>query len=146
MPRNYGLVLIGDGKQRKKIENRIKELNLTNVRITGFLKRNEMFRYFKSADAFLFPSKEDIYGHVINEAFSQGIPVISTKNVNSASKLIKNGENGYLLNKLVGKELEGSISKILELDAFNSCVATAKENTIEKMAKRHIEMFEEAMK
>ena len=146
MPKTFGLVLIGDGKQRKEIENKIKQLNLNNVKITGFLKRDEMFEYFKSADAFLFPSKEDIYGHVINEAFSQGIPVISTNKVNSATKLIKDGKNGYLLDKLVGKNLEEAVEKVLKLDSFNSCVEVAKENTIEKMAKRHIEMFEEAMK
>lgn len=146
MPRTYGLVLIGDGKQRVEIENTVKELNLTNVRIIGFLKRDEMFKYFKASDAFLFPSKEDIYGHVINEAFSQGLPVISTNKVNSATKLVKNGENGYLLDKLEGKELQETIEKVLKLDSFKSCISVAKENTIEKMAKRHVEMFEEAMK
>ena len=145
-PKSYGLVLIGDGKQRKEIEEAIRRLNLTNVKVTGFLKREQMFKYFKAADGFLFPSKEDIYGHVINEAFSQGLPVISTNKVNSAAKLINNGKNGFLLNKLEGEELKESINKLLQLDSFKACVDVAKENTIEKMAKRHVEMFEEAMK
>ena len=145
-PKSYGLVLIGDGKQRKEIEELIQKLQLDNVRITGFLRREEMFKYFKASDVFLFPSKEDIYGHVINEAFSQGLPVISTNKVNSATKLIKNGENGYLLDKLEGDVFQNAVEDVLKLDTFNACINVAKENTIEKMAKRHEEMFMEAMK
>ena len=142
-PENYGLFLIGDGKQRKEIEKIIKDEGFKNVVLTGFLPRGEMFKYFKASDAFLFPSKEDIYGHVINEAMSQGIPVISTNKVNSAIKLIKDGENGFLLEDLTGDNLKLAINKILNIDTFKACIKTANENTIEKMAQRHIEMIHE---
>ena len=145
-PENYGLFLIGDGKQRKEIEKLIKEENMKNVVLTGFLPREKMFKYFQAADCFLFPSKEDIYGHVINEALSQGLPVISTNKVNSAIKLIKDGVNGYLLESLEGNELKGAIEKVLSNDFFIECIKTAKANTIEVMAERHIEMIEEVMK
>lgn len=145
-PGNYGLFLIGDGKQRKEIEDLIKKENLTTVVLTGFLSREKMFEYFRAADAFLFPSKEDIYGHVINEAMSQGLPVVSTNKVNSAVKLIKDGSNGYLLEKLEGTSFEKALEDVLKLEAFDSCVKTAKENTIEKMAEAHIKMFNEVMK
>ena len=145
-PENYGLFLIGDGKQRKEIEELVKSHNLKNVVLTGFLPREQMFKYFKAADCFLFPSKEDIYGHVINEAFSQGLPVISTNKVNSAVKLIKNGENGFLLESLEGEDLKKAIDQVLNNDFFTECIKTAKANTIEVMAERHIEMIEEVMK
>ena len=144
-PENYGFFLIGDGKQRKEIENLIETENIKNVVLTGFLSREQMFKYFQASDAFLFPSKEDIYGHVINEALSQGIPVISTEHVNSAIKLIKNDENGFLLNELEGEKFNKAVEEILKLDAFNSCIEVAKQNTIEKMAKRHVEMIDEVV-
>ena len=144
-PGNHGLFIIGDGKQRKEIETLIKEKNIKNVVLTGFLPREKMFEYFKASDAFLFPSKEDIYGHVINEAMSQGIPVISTTKVNSANKLIKDGVNGYLLKSLEGEKFADTIEKVLKLDAFESCINTANENTIEKMAEAHIKMIDEVI-
>lgn len=144
-PGNYGLFLIGDGKQREEIEALIKEKNLHNVVLTGFLPREKMFKYFQASDVFLFPSKEDIYGHVINEAMSQGIPVISTNKVNSAHKLIKDGINGYLLEKLEGNEFEKSIEDMLKIDSFDACIATAKNNTIEKMAEAHVNMINEVL-
>ena len=145
-PENYGFFLIGDGKQRQEIEQLIKAENLKNVILTGFLPRQQMFKYFQASDAFLFPSKEDIYGHVINEAMSQGIPVISTNKVNSAIKLIENGANGYLLEKLEGEEFKKTVDEVLKLDCFESCIKTAEENTIELMAKRHVEMINEVLK
>jgi len=144
-PENHGFFLIGDGKQRKEIEALIKEKNLENVVLKGFLPREEMFRYFRASDAFLFPSKEDIYGHVINEAMSQGLPVISTSKVNSATKLVKDGSNGYLLEKLEGELLRKAVNDVLKLNAFNACVKTAKENTIEKMAEAHVKMINEVL-
>ena len=144
-PGNHGLFLIGDGKQRKEIEIFIKENKLNNVVLTGFLNRAEMFKYFQAADVFLFPSKEDIYGHVINEAMSQGIPIISTNKVNSAIKLIKDGTNGYLLENLDGDEFKNAIEKLLNKDCFDACVSSAKENTIEKMSAVHVKMISEVL-
>jgi glycosyltransferase involved in cell wall biosynthesis len=145
-PENYGLFLIGDGKQRKEIEKLIKTDNIKNVVLTGFLPRKEMFKYFQAADCFLFPSKEDIYGHVINEAFSQGLPVISTNKVNSAIKLVRNAKNGFMLESLEGDEFAKAIEEVINNDFFIECIQTAKANTIETMTERHIEMIEEVMK
>ena len=144
-PGNHGLFLIGDGKQRKEIETFIKENRLNNVVLTGFLNREKMFKYFQASDVFLFPSKEDIYGHVINEAMSQGIPVISTNKVNSAIKLVKDGTNGYLLENLVGDEFRNAIEKLLNKDCFGVCVSSSKENTIEKMSAVHVKMINEVL-
>ena len=142
MPENYGFFIFGEGKQRKQIEKLIKTNNIKNVELKGFTPRKEMFQYFKAADAFIFGSKEDIYGHVINEALSQGLPVISTKNVNSAIHLIKNNFNGFLFDELNSQEMIEAISKLDKENYFKNCIMTAKENTIEKMAQTHIDIFE----
>ena len=111
-----------------------------------FKNKEEMFKFFRVSDAFVFPSKEDIYGHVINEAFSQGLPVISTRNVNSAKKLIKSKVNGEFINSVCQKELTSAINVILKNDLSKEAIKTAKENTIEKMLKDHVEALEEGLK
>lgn len=146
IPSEYGLYIFGDGKQKNKIIKCIKKNNLNNVVLEGFQSRENMFKFFSCADGFLFPSKEDIYGHVINESLSQGLPVISTNKVNSAVKLINDGKNGYLLSKIDGASLLTAINKLSENDHFDECVKTAKENTIEKMSIRHIEIINEVLK
>lgn len=134
------LIIFGKGKQEKIIKQYLKENNITNIKLMGFANRDILFSYYSLADAFIFPSKEDIYGHVINEALSQGLPIISTKNVNSSLKLIKEEYNGYFLEKIDNKSVLDAINKIDNINKEN-CVKTAKENTIEIMVKDHVEIL-----
>ena len=138
-----GLLIFGEGKQRQQIEKFIKKNDLKNVILMGHKSRDEMFKYFAIADAFVFPSNEDIYGHVINEAFSQGLPVISTENVNSAKKLINENLNGFLVKHVNCGCFDVALDKIKKADLTKGAIKTAKENTIEIMVKEHIKMFNE---
>ncbi len=95
-PQGESLYILGDGEQKEELLLLIKELGLTNVFLLPHKPHDEVLKYFSAGDCFLFPSKEDIYGHVINEALSQGVPVISSPNVNAALHLIKDGRNGFL--------------------------------------------------
>lgn len=140
-PSDYALILLGDGNEKNKILRFIHENNMQNVILSGFVDREMMFKYFRASDVFLFPSNEDIYGHVINEALSQGIPVVSSKHVNSSIKLIRNGYNGFLVEKFNGDKLKDDILFCVENDMYDACIETANENTIEKMAKAHIDIF-----
>ncbi|MDY0345881.1 MAG: glycosyltransferase [Bacilli bacterium] len=143
-PASHLLVLIGGGPKEKKYRRLIKKLELTNVQIFDFQPRDVVFKYFQASDAYLFPSNEDIYGHVVNEALSQGLPVISNLNVNSAIHLIKNGENGYVINFKNSHEIDEAISKTLNTNSMPSeAIKTAHKNTIELMAKVHIDAFKE---
>lgn len=144
MPAKHGLIIFGDGNQRQTIEEIIQERNMKNVILMGFKNREETFKYFRCADAFIFPSKEDIYGHVINEAMSQGLPVISSTNVNSAKKLI-NDKNGMLINNL-NEDLEKAIEFVLKNDLRKNAIKTALDNTIEIMVDVHKKVLDEVLK
>ena len=146
LPSDYTLLIIGDGKEKKKYLRYIKEHNLQNIKLLGFLPRKEIFEYYQLSDAFIFPSKEDIYGHVINEAMSQGLPIISTPNVNAAKHLIRNGKTGYIVPSISSHDFSVALSQIMDDDTFEYCIAEAKENTLEKMALVHKELFERMMK
>lgn len=98
-----------------------------------FLPKEKLFKVFAASNVFIFPSNEDIYGHVINEALSQGLPVISNLNVNSAKKLLDE-TTGVLTNDFSAKNILDSLKQIEEKTSFESCIKVAKENTIEKMA------------
>lgn len=138
---NYGLYIIGDGKQKKALQSYIDENRISNVHLIGYLKRRDLFNFYQLSDAFVFPSDEDIYGHVINEAMSQGLPVISTPNVNASKKLIKNGNNGHIISSLENNELLDAIDNVVKNDMSKNAISTAYENTIEKMVEAHLEIL-----
>jgi glycosyltransferase involved in cell wall biosynthesis len=132
------LLIIGEGKEKQRIVDYLCKNKVKNIKLLGYLSREEEFKYYQLADAFVFPSKEDIYGHVINEAMSQGLPVISTTNVNSSKKLIIEGVNGLLIKDL--KEIPESLEKVVYFDKEKS-LEIARDNTIEKMHDIHIKAF-----
>lgn len=133
MPKDHHLYIYGDGKEHDLYSKIIKDLHLNNVHLQRFLPKEELFKIFLISDYFIFPSNEDIYGHVINEALSQGLPVISNLNVNSAKKLLTKS-TGVLTNDFSAKNIL-SVSAQIDKDCdFNECIKVAKENTIEKMS------------
>lgn len=133
MPEDYHLYIFGDGKEHDRYEQIIQELRLKNVHLRHFLPKEKLFEIFSVSNVFIFPSNEDIYGHVINEALSQGLPVISNLNVNSAKKLL-NESTGILTDDFSANNILSSLKQIEEKVTFESCVKVARENTIEKMS------------
>ena len=142
MPLDHHLYLFGDGKLKNHYKKIIEELSLKNVHLQGFLPKRELLKTMSVSDVFVFPSHEDIYGHVINEALSQGLPVISNDNVNSAKKLL-NGINGVMTNDFSAKNILRLSEKLLTPTSFEACIKTAKNNTIESMSSVIGKIFEE---
>ena len=132
MPVDYHLHIFGDGKEHDLYNKIIKELQLNNVHLHMFLPKEELLKIFSVCDVFVFPSNEDIYGHVINEALSQGLPVISNLNVNSAKKLL-NEKTGVLTSDFTAKNLLKLSKEVEERTTFEDCINVSKNNTIEKM-------------
>lgn len=132
------LVLIGHGPLKQSYLKLIEKHNLKNVMILDFMQGEELFSYLQAADAFLFPTKEDIYGHVVNEAMSQGLPVIASPHSNSALHLINNNVNGLIINFDDDNEINIAIEQILKNEHMReAAILTAKENTLEKMVDIH---------
>ena len=143
---DYYLIIIGDGKNKHHLEKIIKEKALNNVLLRGFLPKREVFAYLKIADIFLFPTKYDIYGHVVIEALSQGVMVISSDNANAAIEIIKDGYNGYIIKNNDPKEylqkIKLGIQSIKRIEALESI----KDLTIENTVKTNINQFKDILK
>lgn len=75
--KEYNLVIVGDGPDRGKIENRIKELNL-NKKIFMVGAQNDVDKYYQQAKLFVLSTKSEGLEMVIIEAMGNGCPVIST--------------------------------------------------------------------
>lgn len=144
MDKDDTLLLTGDGPQKAVLEQQAKDLGLTNVTFLPYLPHADLFRYFRAADAFITLSKEDIYGHVINEALSQGLPVIASKNMNAALHLIRDGFNGYVVTLGDKNGILGALNSSFEGMGENA-LQTAKSNTIERSAQEHLKFFSALM-
>lgn len=140
VPPSYHLVLIGDGEEKQKYLNFIKENNLANVHILPFMKSNEALNFVKHADGALYLSRYDIYGHVINEALAMGVNVLASDRMIATKTLIKNKVNGLVYD--YKSPLKDKIVELLTYDFYEQAIKTAKENTIEKMIETHLNIIE----
>lgn len=139
------LLLVGEGKQKEEYENIIKDNNQHNVIIFPFKERKELFELMKCCDGFITLSTEDIYGHTTNEAFAMGLPVLSSNKVVGSNHLIKDGENGFIVDLSQNSEIIEKI-KLLKTLPSEKVIETARENTIEIMVKTMVENIKNLQK
>ncbi|HAV20105.1 MAG TPA: hypothetical protein DCX17_03670 [Firmicutes bacterium] len=140
-PQDNQLLLIGSGPDELKYQHFITEHKMKNVHIIPYQKRHNLLNLMRYATGFIILSKEDIYGHVINESLSQGLPVISSRHVMAALHLIKNAENGFLVDLEDTDAINNAITTLIKKDLFANCTATSRGNTIEKMVDHHLQTF-----
>jgi glycosyltransferase involved in cell wall biosynthesis len=142
VPKDYHLVIIGEGPEERKYRQLIKSHRLTNVHIRPFEAQHILLTTLQMMDGFILLSKEDIYGHVINEALSQGLPVLTTPKVISGRTLIKDNINGFLISLNQLEQFPTKLEKLLSLDNPNASLEIARQNTIQDMISVHLEIFQ----
>lgn len=96
---NIQCVLIGDGPDRKRIEQLVTNLDLNDqISILDFLETHEqVIRFMKGADVFVLPSRREGFGITALEAMACGTPVVTIHHPqNAVSDLINEGMTGYV--------------------------------------------------
>jgi glycosyltransferase involved in cell wall biosynthesis len=64
--------------------------------LAGFVPQQELFTAFSRADILAFPTLADGFGAVVLEAFSRGLPVITTESA-GASEFVEHRKNGLII-------------------------------------------------
>ena len=143
---NIGLYIIGGTPTEEYIALR-NNLKAKNIHFVGFMDKETLKKYYRAADLFILPTREDIWGLVVNEAMSNGLPIVSTNRCIAALELVKEGVNGYIVPVDDEKSLAEAIKKVVEDEEIKRQMSQAsleiiRAYTFENMAKRHIEVFE----
>lgn len=83
----FSLLLVGSGREKQALEQRAKILGLKNVHFCSSQTPEKMPSVYRSADVLVFPTLEDVWGLVANEAILSGIPVLCSKYAGCAAEL-----------------------------------------------------------
>jgi len=143
LPHSIGIYIVGGEPTPEYVDLRAK-FQLSNIHFIGFKEKKQLADYFRSADVLAVPTREDIWGLVVNEGLSFGLPVVSTDKCVAALELVKNGINGFIVPVDDEKALAEGISNALTLpNAAEEAIRSVKGYSLENMAKRHHEVFNE---
>ncbi len=109
------LIVVGDGEQKNELHRLSEELNLKNVEFSGAVAPEKMPEIYDRADIYLNSPNIDNMPNSIIEAFSCGLPVIST-NAGGIPYIVETGKTGLLVEINDHEALAQAAIKILEDD------------------------------
>lgn len=137
--KDIGVYIIG-GTPTKEYLHMKEELHLGQVHFVDFMNKQALAEYYKAADLFVLPTREDIWGLVVNEAMAYGVPVITTDKCVAGIELVENGVTGEIVPVNNVQILHDSIIKSINSASISACacIKRMEEYTIEAMALKHI--------
>ena len=83
----FSLLLVGNGRDKREMEKRANDLHLTNVHFHAALPPEKMPAVYRGGDVLVFPTLEDPWGLVANEAILCGVTVMCSKYAGCAQEL-----------------------------------------------------------
>ena len=84
---NFSLVLVGSGPDKLALEQLAVAIGLKNVHVLPVQRPEKMPAVYRSADVLVFPTLEDVWGLVANEAMLCGLTVLCSKYAGCAREL-----------------------------------------------------------
>ena len=94
--RDARLVVLGDGRERGKLENLTRRLNVEQrVDFAGFV--GNPFKYMANASLLVLSSRFEGFGNVLVEALACGCPIVSTDCPSGPREILEDGKWGRLV-------------------------------------------------
>jgi glycosyltransferase involved in cell wall biosynthesis len=84
-----------------------------NFRFHGFIPPSDVAELLGLADGFLLPTKEEVWGLVINEALACGIPVVVSPLAGATRDLVEDGVTGYIVHPADGQAMAAAVARLL---------------------------------
>jgi len=93
---NLHLMIVGGGHYKEALEKLATDLGVRDkTTFTGAIPHQDIPKYFKASDIFVYASLSETQGIMITEAMASGLPVVAVK-APGAMDLIESGVDGIL--------------------------------------------------
>jgi glycosyltransferase involved in cell wall biosynthesis len=125
------LLLVGSKGDQVYWDTKIKPNLDESISYAGFVPRNELYKYYRRAKAFLMPIHwEEPFGLVMAEAMACGTPVIAFRR-GAVPEVVIDGKTGFIVDTV--EEMTQAVKKIDQIDR-SVCRQHVEENfSIERM-------------
>jgi len=126
------VVIVGEGPERKFLEDTIQQKKITNVHLIGYMPHEDIIDFYFRADVFVAPSVvEEALGLSILEAMAAKTPVIATRK-GGIPLLVKHNQNGLFVRPRNSQAIADACNKLLANDELRHKLAEQARKTIEE--------------
>lgn len=110
---NLPLVIVGDGPERKRLEEKIeKAKNSHKIKIVGAIERERLIKLYENARAFVFACEDD-FGIAVVEAMAAGKPVIALRRGGVVETVIE-GRTGEFFDNPDVKTISNAVRRFVK--------------------------------
>jgi glycosyltransferase involved in cell wall biosynthesis len=113
-----------------------------NIICVPFLTKAELADYYRATDLLVLPTREDIWGLVVNEAMSYGTPVLTTDHCVCGLELVEPGKTGVLVPAGDAAALAVGIRDGLAITDREAVLERARAYTIDEMYRQTLLVLE----
>ncbi|MFQ6003694.1 MAG: glycosyltransferase family 4 protein, partial [Candidatus Zixiibacteriota bacterium] len=108
------LCLVGDGPQADELKKLAQGTD--DISFEGYKQYDQLLPYYLSSHLFVLPTLTDVWGLVVNEAMMCGLPIVCSKYAGCCLDLIKEKQNGLIVDPENSDELSAAICQLLSKD------------------------------
>ena len=112
------VVIAGDGPQKKKLEQMIKDRKLNNVHLLGHFDYHTLINLYYLADVFVAPAVwDEPLGLTIIEAMASKTPVVVTRR-GGVTMAVKDGQTGLFVRSRNASDIAEKVNRLFLNEAF----------------------------
>lgn len=127
--------LVGKGPAQAELQQQASKLGLTKqIHFWGSQPPAKVPFYYALADVFVFSSLYDVWGLVLNEAMSCGLPVVASSIAGATRDLVVDGENGFQVNPLQTDQMVTALRSLLKNETLRHRMGQQAAATIQAKA------------
>lgn len=117
------LILVGDGKLREDIAQIISGISWAKIQLLDFIQYFQLPELYAISDVLILPSKQEVWGLVVNEALASGLPVIVSKFAGSSVDIVTDS-NGIIIEEITEKGITSALNQYLKREKFEISAIT----------------------
>ena len=132
------LILAGEGPEEENLKSLTEQLKLEGcVEFVGQIPNERVPEYMAASDVFVLPSLSEGFPNVILEAMASGLAIVTTK-VTGLSEIIKDRENGLLVEPRNPQQIAEKVLQLLEDDQLREGISENNKEEVKKYCLENI--------
>lgn len=131
----WQLVLLGEGAERPRLEQQVRELGLSDhVALPGWVAN--VAGALSESELFVLPSRYEGFGNVVAEALACGVPVVTFDCPSGPGEIVRDGVDGLVVPADDMTGLEQALGRVMSDTALRGRLAENASDVLDRFSER----------